>query len=147
MEVKPRQVGEIIQTDLGDLKYVMHPEDMTVLWDMTGWATFGGLILRLCCFALLLSACSPAGAAAQPTATPSPTIFPGQVSNPLFSGTETSPSRIYAKGAWKLYIYYRLKGTRSEGQHGVLYQDGQEVKFGQPGITLQTELGEMKYYL
>ncbi len=106
-----------------------------------------GLILRLCCFALLLSACSPAGAAAQPTATPSPTIFPGQVSNPLFSGTETSPSRIYAKGAWKLYIYYRLKGTRSEGQHGVLYQDGEEVKFGQPGITLQTELGEMKYYL
>ena len=41
VEVKPRQVGEIIQTDLGDLKYVMHPEDMTVLWDMTGW-TFAG---------------------------------------------------------------------------------------------------------
>lgn len=95
----------------------------------------------------LLIGCKPA---AKPTSTPlplPPTLAPAQVGNPLFSGTETTPSRVNHKGVWILLIYYRNKGTRSEGQHGVLLKDGQVITSGSPGAMLETELGTMKYYM
>lgn len=106
-----------------------------------------GLISLLACAALLLAACLPSTAAPQPTTPPAPTLDAQSAANPLFNGTEPTPARVYAQGAWSLYIYFRARGTRSEGQHGVLFHNGQAVPPAQPGATLQTELGEMKYYL
>lgn len=86
------------------------------------------------------------GNPAAPPAPQPPAFSPEQVGNDLFSGTETIPGNIYQKGAWTLFIYYRNRGTRSQGQHGILIRDGKEVLPKQAGEIIQTELGELKYY-
>ena len=88
---------------------------------------------------------SPSGKA-DSTTPPPPTLSVDQVVNPLFSGTETTPGNIYHLGAWTLYLYYRNRGTRSQGQHGILFKDGQEVNPTQVGQIIQTDLGDLKYY-
>ena len=55
-------------------------------------------------------------------------------------------NKVLREGAWELRIWYRAKGTRSEGQHGVLYHNGQMVKAAAVGKQLETSLGNMKYY-
>lgn len=86
----------------------------------------------------------PVQPAGSPTPT-GPTLDVQAVANPLFSGTETTPGNVYTRGAWTLYIYYRNRATRSQGQHGVLYKDGLEVQPKQVGEIIQTELGDLKY--
>lgn len=46
-----------------------------------------------------------------------------------------------------LHIYYRNRGSKSEGQHGVLLHDGQAVEPRQVGELIETDLGTLKYYL
>lgn len=86
------------------------------------------------------------GEPAAPQPPQPPAFAPEQVANPLFSGTETTPGNIYQKGDWTLFVYYRNRGTRSQGQHGILIHNGQEVLPKQPGEIIQTDLGELKYY-
>ncbi|MBJ6610567.1 MAG: hypothetical protein JG718_09435 [Candidatus Thiothrix moscowensis] len=47
---------------------------------------------------------------------------------------------------WELQIWYRAKGSRSEGQHGVLLQGGKAIKGKSTGEELETALGKMKFY-
>ena len=54
--------------------------------------------------------------------------------------------RIFASGDWVLNIYYRLRGSRSEGQHGVLFHHGKPVEPHHVGEVIETDLGKMKYY-
>lgn len=81
-----------------------------------------------------------------PPVAPMPPFAPENIANPLFSGTEPTPGNIYQKGGWTLFIYYRNRGSRSQGQHGILIHDGQEVLPGQAEEIIQTPLGELKYY-
>ena len=53
---------------------------------------------------------------------------------------------LYSKGAWKLKIVYKLRGSKSEGPHGVLYRDDERVNSLQPGEMIETDLGTLKYY-
>ena len=53
--------------------------------------------------------------------------------------------RLISKDGWHLVIEYRLKGTRSEGQHGRLYHGDQEIT-GREGDEVDTPLGRMKHY-
>jgi hypothetical protein len=54
--------------------------------------------------------------------------------------------KVLRAGAWELQIWYRAKGTRSEGQHGVLLRDGKIVKGSTVDEEVDTALGKMKYY-
>ena len=54
--------------------------------------------------------------------------------------------KILRAEAWELQIWYRAKGSRSEGQHGVLLHDGDAVKGSTVGEEMDTALGKMKYY-
>ena len=67
---------------------------------------------------------------------------------PMFdeSGKIIKPHKTFKKGAWELQIVYLLKGTRSEGLHGVLIKQGEVVKPHSLGEEIQTDLGPMKYY-
>lgn len=59
----------------------------------------------------------------------------------------TQPAeKVLRAGGWELHIWYRAKGSRSEGQHGVLYQHGQIVKASSVGEAVETALGKMRYY-
>ena len=49
-------------------------------------------------------------------------------------------------GEWELHLWYTAEGTRSEGQYGVLFQDGVRVQADIIGKELETSLGRMKYY-
>ena len=51
-----------------------------------------------------------------------------------------------ANGAWELRVWYRAKGTRSEGQHGVLRFEGRELESPEIGAERDTGLGRMRYY-
>jgi hypothetical protein len=53
---------------------------------------------------------------------------------------------VLREGGWELRITYRHKGTRSEGQDGVLLHGGKMVEGRNEGEVLATPLGEMKYY-
>jgi hypothetical protein len=53
---------------------------------------------------------------------------------------------VYATNGWKLTVTYLQRGTRSEGQHGVLERAGQEVALNGEGAQLDTPLGTLKYY-
>jgi hypothetical protein len=57
------------------------------------------------------------------------------------------PDKILEKGSWALHIFYRLKGSKSEGQHGVLIHEGETVEPSRVGEILETDLGKIKYYL
>ncbi len=49
-------------------------------------------------------------------------------------------------GTWRLDIYFRLKGSKSEGQHGILFHNGEIVEPKQVGEAIHTDLGLLKYY-
>jgi hypothetical protein len=61
-----------------------------------------------------------------------------------FAGSH--PDRVITQGTWTLQVFYRAKGSRSEGSHGVLYKDGLPIPDAVPGTGLETDLGLMKYY-
>jgi len=50
------------------------------------------------------------------------------------------------KGNWRLDIYFRLRGSKSEGQHGILFYNGEPVEPNHVGEVIETDLGMMKYY-
>lgn len=55
--------------------------------------------------------------------------------------------RYYKAGDWELYVFFNNKGTRSEGQFGVLLKNGSKCPPGSPESgDIETELGSMKYY-
>lgn len=59
----------------------------------------------------------------------------------------SSPAdRSFRSGDWQLDIYFRLPGTKSEGQHGELLHRGEPVLAQQVGETIETDLGMLKYY-
>jgi hypothetical protein len=64
------------------------------------------------------------------------------------SGVDVSQpaDKVLRQEGWELQIWYRAKGTRSEGQHGVLLQNGKEIPPGNVGDEMDTALGKMKYY-
>jgi hypothetical protein len=47
---------------------------------------------------------------------------------------------------WELRIFYRAKGSRSEGQHGALFFKGKEIPPGKTGDEKKTPFGLMMYY-
>ena len=59
---------------------------------------------------------------------------------------EEPADRLYSKGAWKLKIVYKARGSKSEGPHGVLYKNGKMIDPLQPGEMIDTDLGILKYY-
>lgn len=55
--------------------------------------------------------------------------------------------RFYKAGDWELYVFFTNKGTKSEGQFGVLLQNGNMYPPVSPeNEGIETELGKMKYY-
>ncbi|MEJ5309121.1 MAG: hypothetical protein WHX52_05075 [Anaerolineae bacterium] len=54
--------------------------------------------------------------------------------------------RTITSGDWTLNIYFRNRGTRSEGQHGVLLHKGTPVEPPAIGAVIETDLGQMRYY-
>ncbi|MCP4417686.1 MAG: hypothetical protein GY805_13770 [Chloroflexi bacterium] len=55
--------------------------------------------------------------------------------------------RITQKNGWTLKVSFRNAGTRSEGQHGELSQNGRSLIPDHEGQELDTPLGRMKYHL
>jgi len=55
------------------------------------------------------------------------------------------PDEVLQEEGWALLIYRTQKGTRSEGRHGVLLHDNQEVQ-GERGQHLETPLGTLTYH-
>ena len=53
---------------------------------------------------------------------------------------------VYEVGDCRLNIEYLAKGSKSEGQDGVLYKNGKEVKARQKNETIDTAMGKLKYY-
>lgn len=53
---------------------------------------------------------------------------------------------IYQADVWRLNITYLHKGTKSEGQNGVLYKYGNEVKTPKMDTLMETSIGTLKYY-
>ena len=68
--------------------------------------------------------------------------------NGAWSAPSSAPDRRLATGdgRWELRIWYRAKGTRSEGQHGALYANGREVPTPEDGAERETGLGRMRYF-
>ena len=58
---------------------------------------------------------------------------------------KTAPISI-VKGAWRFNIYFRFRGSKSEGQHGILLHNGKPLEPEQVGDVIDTDLGKMKYY-
>ena len=56
------------------------------------------------------------------------------------------PDRIQREEYWELLVYYRAKGSRSEGPHGILLHNGLPVELETFHKELETSLGVMKYY-
>jgi|GEM_PF-2472957 len=56
------------------------------------------------------------------------------------------PDKVLRAGEWQLHITYRAKGSKSEGQHGVLFYRGEPVHGSRVGEERDTALGRMKYY-
>lgn len=54
--------------------------------------------------------------------------------------------RVFKKGKWDLYVFFNNRGTKMEGQFGVLVEDGNMVGPAEKGAQMDTELGKMKYY-
>ncbi len=63
-------------------------------------------------------------------------------------GVDTSQpaDKVLRAEGWELQIWYRAKGSRSEGQHGALFQHGKAVKGATVGEEKDTALGKMKFY-
>ncbi len=59
----------------------------------------------------------------------------------------SDPDLIIEKDTWTLQIFYRNKGSKSEGQHGILLKGGIAVLPKEVGETISTSLGSLKYYM
>jgi len=59
---------------------------------------------------------------------------------------EDAKPRSDIMGEWRLDIYFRYKGSRSEGQHGILIHNGEIIEPKKVGEVIDTDLGLMKYY-
>lgn len=57
-----------------------------------------------------------------------------------------SPDYVEKKGNWELRIYYRAKGTKAEGSHGILLFNNKPYITNRVGDEVETDLGLMKYY-
>lgn len=53
---------------------------------------------------------------------------------------------VYEVADWRLNIEYLQMGSRSEGQNGILYKKGKEVKASQENEIITTSIGTLKYY-
>ena len=62
------------------------------------------------------------------------------------AATRPDPDRILERDGWELRLWYRNRGTRSEGQHGILSFAGREIPPAPLGTERETALGRMKYY-
>lgn len=72
---------------------------------------------------------------------------PAKTTDKAVKNSEKSrPDRVFRQGDWELQITFRLKNTRSEGQHGVLFYKGRIVKPESLGEIRQTDLGRIRYY-
>ena len=58
---------------------------------------------------------------------------------------EAAPRSIVS-GDWTLNIYFRYRGSKSEGQHGILFHNGELIEPQIVGEVIDTDLGRMKYY-
>ena len=56
------------------------------------------------------------------------------------------PDIILKDGIWELKIYYILKGTRSEGLHGILFNNNKDKGAGTFKEKIETDLGELIYF-
>lgn len=76
-------------------------------------------------------------------AAPDQPLLPGEG-----SGVDVSQpaDKVLRAEGWELQIWYRAKGSRSEGQHGVLFQNGKLIKGATVGEEMDTALGKMKFY-
>ncbi len=72
---------------------------------------------------------------------PSPVI-------PLFGSPDVTgePDRRFVKGEWEFLIFYRSKGSRSEGQHGILLHRGEPIVPTEEKRDQQTPFGVMAHY-
>ena len=52
----------------------------------------------------------------------------------------------YKCGDWELRVEYLNKGSRSEGQNGLLLKGGKSVVTSKKGTVISTTLGDIKYY-
>lgn len=57
------------------------------------------------------------------------------------------PDRELVEGKWKLQMFYTAKGQQNEGIDGVLLFEGKKIEPKRVGEVIDTDLGEMKYYL
>ncbi|HOU13247.1 MAG TPA: hypothetical protein PKZ84_09015 [Anaerolineae bacterium] len=71
---------------------------------------------------------------------------PERVLQLLQEAVSARQPRTIASGDWTLQIYFRNRGTRSEGQHGVLLHKGKPVESPAVGVVIETDLGQMRYY-
>jgi hypothetical protein len=53
---------------------------------------------------------------------------------------------VYKEGIWKLDIKYLNKGTKIEGQDGVLFKNGKALKATKVDEVIETPIGTLKYY-
>jgi len=108
-----------------------------------------GMFRLIPCFAaaLCVMACHsvwPPTTTAEDEATPADAPAAAVVTPPLpyWDGDNC----VYETNSWKLTVTYLQKGTRSEGQQGVLERDGQKVELDVVGAQLDTPLGTLKNY-
>ncbi len=64
----------------------------------------------------------------------------------LVATWESDTVCLYKKGEWTLKVEYLHKGSRSEGQNGVLLRGGKPVTGKEEGDVLETSLGKLKHY-
>ncbi|MCJ7531950.1 MAG: hypothetical protein MUO64_13100 [Anaerolineales bacterium] len=66
--------------------------------------------------------------------------------SPVMPNRWEGSTLVYEVGDWRLNIEYLQIGSRSEGQNGVLYKNGKEVKASQKNEIKKTPIGTLKYY-
>jgi len=67
-------------------------------------------------------------------------------STTLVATWESDKVCVYKKGEWTLKVEYLHKGSRSEGQSGVLLRGDKPVTGKEKGDVLETSLGKRKHY-
>jgi len=68
------------------------------------------------------------------------------VSQPHIDLAIGEPHRVIKDDEWELHIWYQNMGSRSEGQHGVLFHQDDEVSQSTVGEEVVTSLGLMRNY-
>ena len=88
--------------------------------------------MKLFAAILLLAATFLFGAATDPWLSPSLASLDGVVLTPEIQ---------IESGDFRFVIYYTSKGTRSEGVHGLIFEDNQEIIGEEIGQKLETPIG------